>query len=471
MVEESRMKKINLFLMMLMLCKLTFSELILNSSNLAPSKYEVFNLEVSFVNEDKERYKIDGIDNFDVLSKGSSNSYNVINGKTTSMKSDIYRLKPKKDGEFTLKVITEKGNEKSILIDVKENKQLDKAMEGRFTLKADIPKNSYYFGEKIPFQENFISTVNISSFSQVKAPNFQDFSVKDMTQYTNNSYVQNQIEYDGKQAIELNIFKGILQANSSGEKNITTSEVKVGEPTRDFFYENTTIVGGKDIKIDIKPLPVNAPKNFKDIVGTLNFQEDWKNKEVNVGQAITLTLTLSGSGNLALLDNLPIENQKEFNIFQSVKNYNEGLKGDSYYNEKIFEVAFIPKQSGIEKTPEIVIPYFNTKTEKYENIIIPSQVIKVTGDSVQNDVTTTNSPIQKNIENKSADSNDGSALSKKTGNNLQEINIKLLETEKTPGRNIYKLAFGIISLLSLVELITIIYLVLDRKKYKNNKKR
>ena len=197
------MKKINLFLIMLMLCKLTFSELILNSSNLSPSKYEVFNLEVSFVNEDKERYKIDGLENFDVLSKGSSNSYNVINGKTTSVKSDVYRLKPKKDGEFTLKVITEKGNEKALQIDVRENKQLDKVMEDRFALQVDIPKKSYYFGEKIPFQENFISTVNISSFSQVKAPNFQDFSVKDITKYNNNSYIQNQIEYKGKQAIAL----------------------------------------------------------------------------------------------------------------------------------------------------------------------------------------------------------------------------------------------------------------------------
>ena len=56
-------------------------------------------------------------------------------------------------------------------------------------------------------------------------------------------------------------------------------------------------------------------------------------------------------------------------------------------------------------------------------------------------------------------------------NNLQEINIKLLETEKTSAKNIYKLAFGIVSLLCLIELITIIYLVLDRKKYKNVKKR
>lgn len=465
------MKKINLFLIMLMLCKLTFSELILNSSDLSPSKYEVFNLEVSFVNEDKERYKIDGIDNFDVLSKGSSNSYNVINGKTTSIKSDVYRLKPKKDGEFILKVITEKGNEKSILIDVKENKQLDEIMQDRFTLKANIPKKVYYFGEKIPFQENFISTVNISSFSQVKAPNFQDFSVKDVTKYNNNSYIQSQIDYNGKQAIELNIFKGILQANSSGEKNITTSEVKVGEPTRDFFYENTTLVGGENLKIDIKPLPVDAPKNFKDIVGILNYKENWKNKDVNVGQAITLNLTLSGSGNLALLENLPIENQNDFNVFQSVKNYSEEIKGENYYNEKTFEVAFIPKNGGIEKTPEIVIPYFNTKTEKYENLIIPSQEIKVTGEKLQIDNPQIKRPIQKNMENNNLVNKDEVASSGKLTNNLQEVNIKLLETEKIPAKNIYKLAFGIISLLCLVELIIIIYLVLDRKKYKSHKKR
>lgn len=465
------MKKFNLFLIMLLFCKLTFSELILNSSNLAPSKYEVFNLEVSFINEDKEKYKIDGLENFDVLSKGSSNSYNVINGKTTSIKSDIYRLKPKKNGDFTLKVITENNSEKAIVIDVKESKQLDKIIEEKFILQADIPKKNYYFGEKIPFQENFISTVNISSFSQLKAPNFQDFSVKDITKYNNNSYIQNQIEYKGKQAIELNIFKGILQANSSGEKNIVTSEVKVGEPTRDFFYENTTLVGGENLKIDILPLPVDAPKNFKDVVGTLTYEEDWKNKEVVVGQAVTLILTLSGSGNLALLEDLPIENKNNFNIFQSVKNYNEEIKGDSYYNEKTFELAFIPKNINADKTPEIVIPYFNIKTEKYENLVIPSQDIKIIGEQIQTNDSDKNSPIQKNIENKNLENKNKIISSEKTNNNLQEINIKLLEIEKTPTKNIYKLAFGIISILALVELVVIIYLVLDKNKRKDSKKR
>ncbi|MGL4786885.1 MAG: BatD family protein, partial [Cetobacterium sp.] len=211
--------------------------------------------------------------------------------------------------------------------------------------------------------------------------------------------------------------------------------------------------------------------NFRDIVGTLTYKENWKNKEVNVGQAITLNLTLSGSGNLALLENLPIENQNDFNIFQSVKNYSEEIKGENYYNEKTFEVAFIPKNGGIEKTPEIVIPYFNTNTEKYENLIIPSQEIKVTGEKLKIDDSSNNRPIQKNMENNNSVNKDEITSSGKLTDNLQEVNIKVLETEKTSAKNIYKLAFGIVSLLCLVELITIIYLVLDRKKYKNHKKR
>ncbi|MGL5231687.1 MAG: hypothetical protein ACRC8F_12820, partial [Cetobacterium sp.] len=96
---------------------------------------------------------------------------------------------------------------------------------------------------------------------------------------------------------------------------------------------------------------------------------------------------------------------------------------------------------------------------------------KVTGKNLQIDASSNNRPIQKNMENNNSVNKDDITSSGKLTDNLQEVNIKVLETEKTSAKNIYKLAFGIVSLLCLVELITIIYLVLDRKKYKNHKKR
>ncbi|MGL6024543.1 MAG: BatD family protein, partial [Cetobacterium sp.] len=113
------MKKVSLFFIMLSLCKLSFSELIVNVSNLTPSKNDVIGLNISFLDEDKENYSIEGIEKFQVLSKGSSNSYKSINGSTTSTKSDVYNIQAKEEGELALTVVTEKGVRKTVNINVK----------------------------------------------------------------------------------------------------------------------------------------------------------------------------------------------------------------------------------------------------------------------------------------------------------------------------------------------------------------
>lgn len=452
------MKKTSLYIMMLLLCKISFSELVLNASNPSPSRNEDFSIEVSFLNEDKGKYTIEGIENFDIISKASTNSYNSINGKTTSAKSDIYRVRAKSEGEFSLKVKTEKGVEKVILIDVQKSQSINSALSDRFILKSTTPKTTFYFGEKIPYEEYFISGVRVSSLSQAKKPNFKDFSVKDMTPYSNNNYIQTPVDFNGKQGIQVTLFKGVLQANGSGLKSISSSSVKVGEPTRDFFNENTSYIGDEDIEIDIKPLPDHSPTNFKDIVGTLNSLESWKTKEVNVGEAITLTLTLQGSGNLALLDSLPIKEDMNFNVFQTIKGYNEKIIDGKYFNEKIFEIAFIPKKNGVQKTPIIDIPYFNTITEKYEILNIPSEEIVVNGKSVSSEIkipqNTNISPIDKNIEK-----------------NMKNIDLEMIQVEKISPKNIFKLISVIFGFIALIEGAVISYLLYTRKQASNSKKR
>ncbi|MGL6121150.1 MAG: BatD family protein, partial [Fusobacteriaceae bacterium] len=371
------MNKTSLFFIMLLLCKLSFSELIINVSNLTPTKNDVVSLEVVFLDSDKDKYSIEGIDKFEVLSKGSNNSYKIINGSKSSSKSDIYNIRPKEEGEITLKVVTDSGDTKSINLNVKSIESMNETLNQKFILKETTLKKSYYFGEKIPYEEYFISAVRLNSFSLAKSPNFREFSSKDITPYNNNTYIQNSVQFNGKQAIQLTLFKGILQANSSGNKSISASTVKVGEPSRDFFSETVSYVGGENTDIEIKALPLDSPKNFKDIVGSLNFLENWKGKDVRVGEAITLTLTLHGSGNLALLDSISFPQNDDFNIFQSVKSYKESIVDGKYFNEKVYELAFIPKKTEVNKTPKISIPYFNTETESYEYFEVPSREISV----------------------------------------------------------------------------------------------
>ncbi|MGL6168769.1 MAG: BatD family protein, partial [Fusobacteriaceae bacterium] len=428
------MNKTSLFFIMLLLCKLSFSELIINVSNLAPTKNDIISLEVVFLDSDKDKYTIEGIDKFEILSKGSSNSYKVINGSKSSSKSDVYNIKAKEDGEVTLKVVTDSGDIKSIALNVQSVETVNKLLNQKFILKGTTLKKSYYFGEKIPYEEYFISGVRLNSFSLAKSPNFREFSSKDITPYNNNTYIQNSVDFNGKQAVQLTLFKGILQANSSGNKTISASTVKVGEPSKDFFSETLSYVGGESVDVEIKALPLDSPKNFKDIVGSLNFLENWKGKDVRVGEAITLTLTLHGSGNLALLDSISFSQNDDFNIFQSVKSYKENIVDEKYFNEKVYEIAFIPKKTKLDKTPKISIPYFNTETESYEYFEVPSREISVQGDESTSKLQSRNdSPIQENMENKEGVTKSNSLnfeTEKKIGK-IEEIDIKVLEIVKT----------------------------------------
>ena len=346
-------------------------------------------------------------------------------------------------------------------ITVGENKQLAQDLKNKYFFNENLKRKSFYFGEKIPYEESFLSFVRLNSFSQLKLPEFNEFSVKDLTNYQRNNYSQKIIEYNGKRALELELFKGILQPNSSGKKQILSSEVRVEEEGIDYFSNRLVNIPRKKIILDIKPLPPNKPANFKGIVGDVAVNEKWSKTTGKIGEAITLNLTFYGEGNLELLDSLEIDGNNDFNIFQNLKDYKEEIRDKKYYNEKEFEIAFIPKKSGILKTPKITVPYFNTKTGKYETLTIQAKEIKVNGKGT----TTEQSITQTKKEETKAKTPEIKKEEKISKNIKESINVEFLKAQKSKIKNPYKLAFGMIGILALIELIIIIF-TLRKKRVK-----
>ena len=455
------MKKIGIVFFMILLYTVSFSEVTFRASTTTPKIYDTFLIGVEFLNQNKEKYEIEGLENFEVISKGSKNSYNYINGNVTALKADTYSLQAKKEGKFTLRLIAPNGVKKGLEIIVGENKQLAQDLKNKYFFNENLKRKSFYFGEKIPYEESFLSFVRLNSFSQLKLPEFNEFSVKDLTNYQRNNYSQKIIEYNGKKALELELFKGILQPNSSGKKQILSSEVRVEEEGIDYFSNRLVNIPRKKIMLDIKPLPPNKPANFKGIVGDVAVNEKWSKTTGKVGEAITLNLTFYGEGNLELLDSLEIDGNNDFNIFQNLKDYKEEIRDKKYYNEKEFEIAFIPKKSGILKTPKITVPYFNTKTGKYETLTIQAKEIKVNGKGT----TTEQSITQTKKEETKAKTPEIKKEEKISKNIKESITVEFLKAQKSKIKNPYKLAFGMIGILALIELIIIIF-TLRKKRVK-----
>ena len=146
----------------------------------------------------------------------------------------------------------------------------------------------------------------------------------------------------------------------------------------------------------------------------------------------------------------------DFNVFESLKSTNEKVENGKYYAEKTFEVALIPKKSGELTTPEIKIPYFNTKDKKYDFLIITPKKIVVNGNgSISTTQPTPTTPTISNTTNNTVSN---------TTQPLEEIKIDSIAVEeKSQSKNNNLLIIGLITLV-IVEGIVIVYLLTKKDK-------
>ena len=456
------MKKI-VATLFLMTSFLSLADVILDSSNTKPAINEPFNIQVKFINEDKKDYKIEGIENLEILSKGTQSKYSYINGNKTSEKIDTYTVLAKDIKNFPLTVNLIGKNEKSNTLNISVQKESIQSISDDMSIETSINNgDTFYFGEKIIYEENFLTTVNINSIGYTKPPQFNDFSEKDISPANlKGAYEQSYFRSNsGKQGIKLNIYRGILQPNSSGEKTIKSGQMAVTQASgrRDFFFQQSTppkYFGGNNIKINILPLPTDKPVGFQNIVGTPKLEYSWNSDKVNLGQSLVLNIKISGDANLDALEKIVTSQFNDFNIFESFKGEDERVENGKYYAEKSFELALIPKKSGEINTPEIKIPYFNTQNKKYEFLIIPSKKIDVIGSSSSPQATIP-------IENTTHVTKNTPPVS--TTLIPEEIRIDTV-TEKNNSNNIFdnNLIIGLI-ILAIIEGGIIIYLLTKKDK-------
>lgn len=456
------MKKI-VATLFLMTSFLSLADVILDSSNTKPAINEPFNIQVKFINEDKKDYKIEGIENLEILSKGTQSKYSYINGNKTSEKIDTYTVLAKDIKNFPLTVNLIGKNEKSNTLNISVQKENIQSISDDMSIETSINNgDTFYFGEKIIYEENFLTTVNINSIGYTKPPQFNDFSEKDISPANlKGAYEQSYFRSNsGKQGIKLNIYRGILQPNSSGEKTIKSGQMAVTQASgrRDFFFQQSTppkYFGGNNIKINILPLPTDKPVGFQNIVGTPKLEYSWNSDKVNLGQSLVLNIKISGDANLDALEKIVTSQFNDFNIFESFKGEDERVENGKYYAEKSFELALIPKKSGEIDTPEIKIPYFNTQDKKYEFLIIPSKKIDVIGSSSSPQATIP-------IENTTHVTKNTTPVS--TTLIPEEIRIDTV-TEKNNSNNIFdnNLIIGLI-ILAIIEGGIIIYLLTKKDK-------
>jgi hypothetical protein len=134
--------------------------------------------------------------------------------------------------------------------------------------------------------------------------------------------------------------------------------------------------------LTVKPLPSPAPPEFAGAVGSFTFDSKVVPDTVAVGEPVTWTLTLDGTGNWPDISALPKRSvSRDFRVVapSAKRNTKEKVMFDASLTE---DVVLIPTKPGIYHLGPVKLACFDPKTGDYKNLTTPDYTLTVTEPAV-----------------------------------------------------------------------------------------
>lgn len=447
------------------------------------------------LNGDGKDFKSPNFTNFEIIGgpfTSTSSSVQIINGSVsrTNTQTFSFHLRAIKEGVFTIPSASITVDRKKITSEPCEiNVTASATSSGNYSsntsnstnnnskkevfLKATPNKKKVYQGEQILLTYNIYYTIPISQLSVSKSPSYSGFWTKDISD-NDGSLQQSSTIIDGQPYNVATIKEMVLFPQKAGELTIEPLELSclaqirqqrqrtnTYDPFEDFFgdvlgtsYTNVRKeIKSQPITIEVLPLPTaNKPNSFNGAVGQFTFTSKIDKNELKVNEAFTLTLTVSGKGNIELLELPKPILPPDFEVYDpkistTVKNNALGI-----YGSKKAEYIIIPRVSGDFTLDDIEFSYFNPSLKKYETLKSDIHVIQV-----QKGESSTSSAIY----------TPGQADIKYLGSDIRHINVNDNDLNIT-GVNFFMSTTYIIIILGMM-VIFVVVLVIYKKVNKFNK--
>ncbi len=369
------------------------------------------------LNGDGKNFEAPNFSGFEIVGgpfSSSSSSVQIINGSVTRTNTHTYSfyLRAIKEGKHTIPAATitvNKQKVKSSTADIEVVKDNTAVYSGSSSsaastgakdvfLEASPNKRSAYIGEQIILTYKIYYTIPISNLSISKAPSYSGFWTKDITE-NNGVLQQSSIMRNGREYHVATIQEVVLIPQKAGTLTIDPLDItciaqirkerqqsKGYDPFENFFgdimgssYTNVKKdMKSQPINIEVKPLPTkDKPSSFKGAVGQFTFTSKIDKTEMKSNDAFTVTYTVTGQGNIELLDNPKPVFPTDFEVYDpkittNIKNNSYGLSGS-----KKAEYVVIPRVSGDFTLNPTEFTYFDPLKNRYVTLKSDQYELKV----------------------------------------------------------------------------------------------
>lgn len=259
--------------------------------------------------------------------------------------------------------------------------------------RANVSKSNPYQGEQVIITYKIYTQVSLQNFQLNKLPRNKGFWSEDLSDNSQQVTAHDET-LNGKQYRVAEIRRGAMFAQESGKLTVEplTLDVLALMPRQrqrtgtiwdlfdDPFFNSAQAVEKKlrtnAITVRVKPLPP-SPKGFAGGVGSFSVKSEVDNAHVRANEAVTYRVTVSGHGNLTLLEAPQINFPQVFDVYDPkvvdhINRTNDGISGS-----RTFEWVLIPQSQGKYEIPELNYVFFNPATKKYETLSRPAITVQV----------------------------------------------------------------------------------------------
>jgi len=234
-------------------------------------------------------------------------------------------------------------------------------------------KKSVLIGEPFQLEIKLYTKVDISGFDGAKFPSFNDFSKQD--DYAPSDVKFHREEYGGTIYYAATITRYILTPIKTGTITIEPAELNclysirnasTGDPFEEFFGTGSRQVRktlrAPAVNIEVSPLPAGAPASFDGAVGTYRMEGSISANQMTEDEAGSVTVTISGSGNIAMLKAPKLDFPQDFETYGAETQLT--LDGKTSGTLRI-EYPFVPRTDGEFRIGPVQFTYFDTGKRQY----------------------------------------------------------------------------------------------------------
>jgi hypothetical protein len=132
------------------------------------------------------------------------------------------------------------------------------------------------------------------------------------------------------------------------------------------------------VTIDVQPLPEDGkPSSFSGAVGDYTYKVELTKNKVKANEAVNLLITVSGKGNIKLIEAPKVAFPEDFETYDPKLKENISVGAAGISGSKTFDYLFIPRHEGNYTINELNFSFFNPAKNEYVSIPTPECIIEV----------------------------------------------------------------------------------------------